>query len=201
MKGYRCVIVMPEKMSTEKVGQGSSRRGRPACRSWLQGGAHAGLCVPLQVDVLRALGAEIVRTPTTARFDSPESHVGVAWRLRNEIPNSHILDQVRVGLGAVVPSEAGTSLGGGGGGGRAHWRQGCLARSRGVLAGQALGWNGLCRGPWKCFMGVKCPRPFSPDASLPGLPEMGFCVPCLLRFPELPMLWPLSPELPGASRL
>ncbi|KAF0884256.1 CBS synthase, partial [Crocuta crocuta] len=65
VKGYRCVIVMPEKMSMEKV------------------------------DVLRALGAEIVRTPTTARFDSPESHVGVAWRLRNEIPNSHILDQYR----------------------------------------------------------------------------------------------------------
>uniref|UniRef100_A0A8C0L2W8 CBS domain-containing protein n=1 Tax=Canis lupus dingo TaxID=286419 RepID=A0A8C0L2W8_CANLU len=37
------------------------------------------------VDVLRALGAEIVRN----------SHVGVAWRLHNEIPNSHILDQVR----------------------------------------------------------------------------------------------------------
>lgn len=48
-----------------------------------------------QVDVLRALGAEIVRTPTTARFDSPESNVGVAWRLKNEIPNAHILDQVR----------------------------------------------------------------------------------------------------------
>ncbi|XP_067595691.1 cystathionine beta-synthase isoform X2 [Pseudorca crassidens] len=65
VKGYHCIIVMPEKMSTEKV------------------------------DVLRALGAEIVRTPTNARFDSPESHVGVAWRLRNEIPNSHILDQYR----------------------------------------------------------------------------------------------------------
>uniref|UniRef100_A0A8C9UV34 Cystathionine beta-synthase n=1 Tax=Spermophilus dauricus TaxID=99837 RepID=A0A8C9UV34_SPEDA len=48
VKGYRCIIVMPEKMSMEKV------------------------------DVLRALGAEIVRTPTNARFDSPESHVGVA---------------------------------------------------------------------------------------------------------------------------
>ena len=45
--------------------------------------------------MLRALGAEIVRTPTAARFDSPESHVGVAWRLKNEIPNSHILDQYR----------------------------------------------------------------------------------------------------------
>lgn len=47
------------------------------------------------MDVLRALGAEIVRTPTSARFDSPESHVGVAWRLKTEIPNSHILDQVK----------------------------------------------------------------------------------------------------------
>ncbi|KAM9317504.1 cystathionine beta-synthase [Gastrophryne carolinensis] len=65
VKGYRCIIVMPEKMSMEKV------------------------------DVLRALGAEIVRTPTNARFDSPESHVGVAWRLKNDIPNSHILDQYR----------------------------------------------------------------------------------------------------------
>ncbi|XP_011385121.1 cystathionine beta-synthase-like, partial [Pteropus vampyrus] len=77
VKGYRCVIVMPEKMSTEKV------------------------------DVLRALGAEIVRTPTNARFDSPESHVGVAWRLRNEIPNSHILDQVRCGAGLSACSERG----------------------------------------------------------------------------------------------
>ncbi|KAJ8013436.1 hypothetical protein DPEC_G00053240 [Dallia pectoralis] len=65
VKGYRCIIVMPEKMSMEKV------------------------------DVLRALGAEIVRTPTSAPFDSPESHVGVAWRLKHEIPNSHILDQYR----------------------------------------------------------------------------------------------------------
>ncbi|XP_070345060.1 cystathionine beta-synthase-like protein isoform X6 [Equus asinus] len=65
VKGYCCIIVMPEKMSMEKV------------------------------DVLRALGAKIVRTPTNARFDSPESHVGVAWRLKNEIPNSHILDQYR----------------------------------------------------------------------------------------------------------
>uniref|UniRef100_UPI00398F3928 cystathionine beta-synthase-like n=1 Tax=Pristiophorus japonicus TaxID=55135 RepID=UPI00398F3928 len=65
VKGYRCIIVLPEKMSNEKV------------------------------DVLRALGAEIVRTPTSASFDSPESHVGVAWRLKNEIPNSCILDQYR----------------------------------------------------------------------------------------------------------
>lgn len=49
----------------------------------------------LQVDVLRALGAEIVRTPTSAAFDSPESHIRTAWRLKEEIPNSHVLDQYR----------------------------------------------------------------------------------------------------------
>ncbi|CAI5772482.1 cystathionine beta-synthase-like isoform X1 [Podarcis lilfordi] len=64
VKGYRCIIVMPEKMSMEKV------------------------------DILRALGAEIVRTPCT-RYDAPESNVRVAWKLKNEIPNSHILDQYR----------------------------------------------------------------------------------------------------------
>jgi cystathionine beta-synthase len=63
IKGYRCIITLPEKMSKEKV------------------------------DVLKALGAEIVRTPTEAAFDAPESHISVAKRLREEIPNSHILDQ------------------------------------------------------------------------------------------------------------
>ncbi|XP_063161360.1 cystathionine beta-synthase-like [Candoia aspera] len=64
VKGYRCVIVMPEKMSMEKV------------------------------DILRALGAEIIRTPCT-KFGAPESNVRVAWKLKNQIPNSHILDQYR----------------------------------------------------------------------------------------------------------
>ena len=44
--------------------------------------------------MLKALGASIIRTPTEAAFDSPESHIGVAKRLEKEIPNSHILDQV-----------------------------------------------------------------------------------------------------------
>jgi hypothetical protein len=66
VKGYRCIIVLPEKMSNEKV------------------------------DTLRALGAEIVRTPTSATFDSPESHISVAQRLSQEIPNSIILDQVGI---------------------------------------------------------------------------------------------------------
>jgi cystathionine beta-synthase len=63
VKGYRVVITMPEKMSQEK-----------------------------QV-VLEALGAEIVRTPTEAAHDSPESHISVARRLQKELPNAHILDQ------------------------------------------------------------------------------------------------------------
>lgn len=63
VKGYRTIITLPEKMSPEKVA------------------------------VLRALNAEIIRTPTAAAFDSPESHIGVAKRLQKEIPNAHILDQ------------------------------------------------------------------------------------------------------------
>ena len=63
VKGYRLIITMPEKMSREK-----------------------------QV-VLEALGAEIIRTPTEAAWDAPESHIGVAKRLNELIPNSTILDQ------------------------------------------------------------------------------------------------------------
>jgi cystathionine beta-synthase len=63
VRGYRLIVTMPEKMSHEK-----------------------------QV-VLEALGAEIIRTPTEAAWDSPESHIGVARRLNEIMPNSHILDQ------------------------------------------------------------------------------------------------------------
>ena len=72
VKGYRCIIVLPEKMSNEKV------------------------------DTLRALGAEIVRTPTSATWDSPESHISVAQRLNMQIPNSIILDQVSLILGSFT---------------------------------------------------------------------------------------------------
>ena len=48
---------------------------------------------PEKVAVLRALNATIIRTPTQAAFDSPESHIGVAKRLQKELPNAHILDQ------------------------------------------------------------------------------------------------------------
>ena len=63
VKGYKMIITMPEKMSMEKE------------------------------VVLRALGATIVRTPTEAAWDSEESHIGVAKKMNQEIPNSHILDQ------------------------------------------------------------------------------------------------------------
>ncbi len=63
VKGYRAIITMPEKMSREK-----------------------------QV-VLEALGAKIIRTPTEAAFDSPESHISIAAKLQKELPNAHILDQ------------------------------------------------------------------------------------------------------------
>lgn len=64
VKGYKCIIVMPEKMSNEKV------------------------------YMLRALGAEIVRTPTEAPWYSEEAHINVAQKLQREIPNSIVLDQV-----------------------------------------------------------------------------------------------------------
>jgi len=63
VKGYRMIITMPEKMSQEKE------------------------------VVLKALGAEIVRTPTEAAWDDPESHIEIAKKMNKEIPNSHILDQ------------------------------------------------------------------------------------------------------------
>ncbi len=63
VKGYQVIIVMPEKMSHEKA------------------------------VVLNALGARVYRTPTEAAWDSPESHLSLAKKLNQEIPNSHILDQ------------------------------------------------------------------------------------------------------------
>lgn len=63
VKGYSCIIVMPQKMSNEKV------------------------------NALKALGAKIIRTPTEAAFDSPEGLIAVAQRLNKEIPKSIVLGQ------------------------------------------------------------------------------------------------------------
>ncbi|MBI5622728.1 MAG: cystathionine beta-synthase [Elusimicrobia bacterium] len=58
VKGYRCVFVMPDKMSEDKV------------------------------TLLKAYGAEVVITPTAVPPDSPESYNGVADRLGREIPGA-----------------------------------------------------------------------------------------------------------------
>jgi cystathionine beta-synthase/cysteine synthase A len=42
---------------------------------------------------MEALGAEIIRTPTEARSQDPDSNIGLAKRLVKEMPNAHMLDQ------------------------------------------------------------------------------------------------------------
>src|SRR5438552_4002823 len=58
VKGYRCIFVLPDKMSGEKI------------------------------RLLKAYGAEIVITPTAVSPDSPDSYNGVADRLTREIPGA-----------------------------------------------------------------------------------------------------------------
>ncbi len=58
IRGYRCILVMPDKMSREKI------------------------------DLLKAYGAEVVVTPSNVPADSPESYYGVANRLAAETPNA-----------------------------------------------------------------------------------------------------------------
>jgi cystathionine beta-synthase len=63
IKGYRCIFVMPDKMSQEKIA------------------------------LLRAYGAEVVITPTAVDHDSPESYYSVSDRLAEEIPGGFKPDQ------------------------------------------------------------------------------------------------------------
>jgi cystathionine beta-synthase len=58
IRGYRCIFVMPDKMSQEKI------------------------------SLLRAYGAEVVITPTAVPPESPESYYRVADRLTEEIPGA-----------------------------------------------------------------------------------------------------------------
>jgi hypothetical protein len=44
-------------------------------------------------NTMKALGAEIIRTPTEAAHDSPESNLGRAATLLKEIPNAVMLNQ------------------------------------------------------------------------------------------------------------
>jgi cystathionine beta-synthase len=62
-RGYRCIFVMPDKMSQEKIA------------------------------MLRAYGAEVVITPTAVEPDSPESYYSVSSRLAEEIPGGFKPDQ------------------------------------------------------------------------------------------------------------
>ena len=63
VKGYRCIFTMPDKMSQEKI------------------------------DSLRALGAEVIVTPTDVEYDDPRSYHSVARRLNSEIPGSFFPNQ------------------------------------------------------------------------------------------------------------
>ena len=58
IRGYRCIFVMPDKMSAEKIA------------------------------LLRAYGAEVVITPTSVARESPESYYSVADKLASEIPGA-----------------------------------------------------------------------------------------------------------------
>src|SRR5215218_10561555 len=58
VKGYRCIFVLPDKMSNEKI------------------------------SLLKAYGAEVVVTQTAVAPDSPDSYNGVADRLAREIPGA-----------------------------------------------------------------------------------------------------------------
>jgi cystathionine beta-synthase len=62
-KGYRCIFVMPDKMSQEKI------------------------------SMLRAYGAEVVICPTAVPPDSPESYYSVSDRLAEQIPGGFKPDQ------------------------------------------------------------------------------------------------------------
>ncbi len=63
VKGYRCIITMPDKMSREKQ------------------------------NLMKAFGAEVVITPTDVPAESPESYYSVARRLASEIPGAFYPDQ------------------------------------------------------------------------------------------------------------
>jgi cystathionine beta-synthase len=63
LKGYKCVFVMPDKMSDEKI------------------------------RVLRAYGARVVVTPTNVEPDDPRSYYSVAQQIVDETPNSILANQ------------------------------------------------------------------------------------------------------------
>lgn len=63
VKGYKCIFTTTDKQSKEKV------------------------------DILKALGAEVIVCPTNVEPDDPRSYYSVARRLEKEIPNSYLTNQ------------------------------------------------------------------------------------------------------------
>ncbi len=63
IKGYKCIFVLPDKMSDEKIKN------------------------------LRAFGAKVVVTPTAVEPEDPRSYYSVSKRLSEETPNSIYIDQ------------------------------------------------------------------------------------------------------------
>lgn len=63
VKGYKCIFTTTDKQSKEKV------------------------------DILKALGAEVIVCPTNVEPEDPRSYYSVARRLEKEIPNSYLTNQ------------------------------------------------------------------------------------------------------------
>lgn len=63
IKGYKCIFVIPDKQSIEKI------------------------------NVLRAMGAEVIVCPTAVEPDDPRSYYSVSKRLGSETPNSWYVNQ------------------------------------------------------------------------------------------------------------
>ncbi len=62
-KGYKCIFTLADKQSREKI------------------------------DVLRAMGAEVIVCPTNVPADDPRSYYSIAQKLNKEIPNSYYVNQ------------------------------------------------------------------------------------------------------------
>ncbi len=63
IKGYKCIITMPDKMSDEKK------------------------------NMMKVYGAKVIVTPTDVPYNSPESYYSVARRIAEETPDSYYPDQ------------------------------------------------------------------------------------------------------------
>ena len=67
-KTHRVIVIVPEKTSSDRI------------------------------QMLKALGAEIMRSPTEARPDAPESAFSVAAKLKEQLPDSRVIEEVWKGI-------------------------------------------------------------------------------------------------------